>query len=104
MNWAREHAKAHPGHTVEVTLTDPGSCLTCTERAPTHDTRPSPPSPYQQMKDLGASDAVIAAYDILADDGMPPEQAAKMVVAAERSGRDAEAFARHVVKLRKAMR
>lgn len=61
-------------------------------------------SPYEQMKALGASDAVIAAYDILADDGMSPEQAATMVVTAERSGRDPVAFARHTVKLRKALR
>lgn len=61
-------------------------------------------SPYEQMKATGASDAVIAALDILVDDGMPAQKAADMAVAAERSGRDPEAFARHVIKLRKAMR
>lgn len=64
----------------------------------------SDPTPYEQMKALGASDAVIAAYDILTDDGMPADAAAKMAVAAERAGQNAEAFARRLVKLRKALR
>jgi hypothetical protein len=62
------------------------------------------PSPYAQMRALGVSDAVIAAYDILADDGMPPEKCAQMAVTAERSGKDPVSFARHVVKLRRAVR
>jgi hypothetical protein len=61
-------------------------------------------TPYEEMRALGASDAVIAAYDVLADDGMPADQAAQLVVAAERSGRDPMATARHIVKLRKALR
>jgi hypothetical protein len=61
-------------------------------------------SPYEQMRALGASDGVIAAYDILADDGMTPQQAAEMAVSAERQGKDPVAFARHLVKLRKALR
>lgn len=61
-------------------------------------------SPYEQLKALGVSDAVSAAYDILTDDGMPPERAAQLSVAAERDGQDPEAAARHIVKLRKALR
>lgn len=64
----------------------------------------NPDSPYEQMKALGASDAVIAAYDILSDDGMGAAKAAEMAVNAERSGKDPEAFARHLVKLRRALR
>jgi hypothetical protein len=45
-----------------------------------------------------------AAYDILTDDGYPPEKAAEVLASAERSGRNPEAFARHMVKLRKAIR
>jgi hypothetical protein len=47
---------------------------------------------------------VAAALDLLVDDGMPVERAAELVVAAHKDGRDAEAFARHVLKLRRALR
>lgn len=53
---------------------------------------------------IGASPAVSAAYDLLTDDGMSPDKAADLAVAAERSGRDPEAFARHTVKLRRSLR
>ena len=51
-----------------------------------------------------------AAYDILTDDGYPPEKAAGILVAAERQYAEGklsmtvEQFARHMVKLRKAVR
>lgn len=61
-------------------------------------------SEHEELLALGVSPAVSAGYDLLADDGMDPETAATMMVAAERSGRDAEAFARHLLKLRKAAR
>lgn len=53
---------------------------------------------------MGISAAVSAAYDIMTDDGFPPEEAGRFALAAERQGRDPEAFARHFVKLRKAAR
>lgn len=53
---------------------------------------------------IGASPAVSAAYDLLTDDGMPPDKAADLAVTAERSGRDPEAFARHMVKVRRSLR
>jgi sirohydrochlorin ferrochelatase len=61
-------------------------------------------SAHQRLEHIGVSPAVSAAYDLLADDGMPPEDAARMAVAAERGGRDPEAFARHLRKLRRAWR
>lgn len=45
-----------------------------------------------------------AGMDILMDDNYPIDKAAKLMLAAERQGEDAEAFARHMVKLRKALR
>ncbi len=62
------------------------------------------PSQYERMKALGASDAVIAAFDIMLDDGVPMERAATFAVEAERQGKDPEAFARHFVNLRKVAR
>lgn len=62
------------------------------------------PSPEEELRAMGVSASVSAAYDLLTDDGVPPEQAATMAVGAERSGRDAETFARHYLKLRKAAR
>ena len=59
---------------------------------------------YEQLKELGIPMSVDAAFDILCDDGMDMEKAADMSVAAWRSGKDPEAFARHLVKLRKAAR
>jgi hypothetical protein len=53
---------------------------------------------------MGVSPAVSAAYDLMVDDGYPPEKAAKLAMDAERSGRDPEAWARHFIKLRKAWR
>lgn len=61
-------------------------------------------STEDRLRLMGASPAVSAAYDLLTDDGMPSEDAAKMAVAAERSGKDPEAFARHLLKLRRAAR
>jgi hypothetical protein len=62
------------------------------------------------LRHMGISPEMSAAYDIMADDGVPPADAAKMAAAAERQwnqGRSAmtpEQFARHFVKLRKAVR
>jgi hypothetical protein len=53
---------------------------------------------------VAASPAVSAAYDIMTDDGVPPERAAEFAVGAERDGKDPEAWARHFVKLRKSLR
>jgi hypothetical protein len=61
-------------------------------------------STEERLRLMGISPSASAAYDLLADDGMPPEKAAEMVAAAHRSGRDPEAFARHLTRLRKAWR
>lgn len=45
-----------------------------------------------------------AGMDILMDDNYPGDKAAELLLAAERKGEDAEAFARHMVKLRRALR
>ena len=44
-----------------------------------------------------------AAYDILHDDGMAPDKIADLLIGCRRSGRDPEAFARHLVELRRAV-
>lgn len=54
--------------------------------------------------ELNLSDAVSRAYDILAADGVPPQQAADMAVAAERSGRDPVRWAGHFTELRRSLR
>ena len=54
--------------------------------------------------ELTASDAVSLAYDIMAADGVPPQQAAAMAVAAERSGRDPVAWASHFTEVRRSLR
>lgn len=56
-------------------------------------------SHYEQMKALGASDAMIAAVDILGDAGFLDERRLKLVLTCERQGEDPERFARHLVKL-----
>lgn len=56
------------------------------------------------LVELRVSAAVSAAYDILTDDGYPPEKAAEVVVNAERAGYDPETIARKMVTLRKAIR
>lgn len=53
---------------------------------------------------MGVSPSASAAYDLLTDDGVPAEQAAKLTLAAQKSGRDPEAFARHFLKLRRGLR
>jgi hypothetical protein len=53
---------------------------------------------------LDFSDAVSAAYDIMAADNVPADTCAKMALAAEESGRDPVAFAEHFVKVRKSFR
>jgi hypothetical protein len=50
------------------------------------------------------SHAVNAGVDILDDDGMSIEKTLPLLVAAEADGRDPEAFARHLLKLRRALR
>jgi hypothetical protein len=54
---------------------------------------------YEQMKALGASDAMIAGVDILGDAGLLNEQRLTTLVAVERQGMDPEAAARKLVKL-----
>lgn len=58
---------------------------------------------------MGVSGSVSAGMDLLMDDGMPADQAAKMMLGAQRlfetqGGRDPEAMARHILKLRRALR
>lgn len=57
---------------------------------------------------MGIPPSVSAAYDLLTDDGMPPEQAAAIVLGMQRhheeGGKDPEAQARHLIKLRRAVR
>lgn len=50
---------------------------------------------------IGCPPSVSAAYDLLTDSGMSPDKAAELAVAAYRSGRDPEAFARHVARVRR---
>lgn len=52
--------------------------------------------------DLSA--AVSRAYDILAADGVEPDRAAELAVAAERAGRDPVRVATHLVGVRQALR
>jgi hypothetical protein len=59
---------------------------------------------YEQVKALGVPDDVVAAVDIMVDDGVPVQTAATFAVAAHRRDGNAEAWARHFVKLRKAAR
>jgi hypothetical protein len=40
------------------------------------------------------------AYDLMAADGVPAQEAADMALAASRSGRDPVAFAAHFVRMR----
>ena len=64
----------------------------------------SEPSYHERALATGAPPAVIAALDILIDGGLSPERAVEVAFAAHRAGEDAEAFARHFVKLRRAIR
>lgn len=59
---------------------------------------------HEHVALMGVSPAVSAGLDLLMDDGMDGEKAAKLLLAAERNGDDAEAFARHMLKLRRAIR
>lgn len=54
---------------------------------------------YEQMKALGASDAMIAGVDILDDAGLLNEQRLTTLVGVERQGMDPEAAARKLVQL-----
>jgi hypothetical protein len=57
------------------------------------------------VQDAGAiDDQLVSALDILLGDKMPLQRAADLVAASRRLGRDPEADARHLVKLRKAYR
>lgn len=58
----------------------------------------------EHLRHMGVSPGVSAAYDVLADDGMPSDWAARLTVAAERQGLNPEKFARHVRKLRASVR
>lgn len=44
------------------------------------------------------------AYDIMAADGVPPQQAADMAVAAAKDGRDPVEWAAHFIKMRQQVR
>ena len=61
-------------------------------------------TPHEAVLDMGVSAAASAAYDILTDDDVPPVEAWKLALGAERNGQNAEAFARHFVKLRRTLR
>lgn len=61
-------------------------------------------SPYEHEALMGVTPSMSAAYDLMTDDGVPPQKAADMAVAAERSGRDPEEFARRFVRLRREFR
>lgn len=58
-------------------------------------------SSEEVVQALGISPAASAGFDILTDDGMDGYKAAELVMAAESIGKDPEAFARKVVRLRK---
>jgi len=51
------------------------------------------------FRHMGVSPALSAAYDVLDDVGLARDDRVELLVAAERSGNDPEAFARHLVKL-----
>jgi hypothetical protein len=51
-----------------------------------------------------AAPGVEEAWDLMAADRVPPERAARLAVAAARSGRDPVAWARHFVELRQTLR
>ncbi len=61
-------------------------------------------SDYDDLRATGASPAVIAGLDLLVDDDMPADKAARLLIAAERQGKDPEAFARHLLTLRRELR
>jgi len=53
-----------------------------------------------EIQCVQASAAVSQAYDLMVADRVPAQTAADMATAAERSGKDPVAFARHFIKLR----
>jgi hypothetical protein len=53
---------------------------------------------------IGVSPEVSAAFDLLTDDGMDPKDSIGLMLAAETQGRDPEAAARHILKLRRALK
>lgn len=57
----------------------------------------------QELRSMGVSPALSAAYDVLDDAGFLSEDRLALCAATERAGRDPEAFARHLVKLCKAV-
>lgn len=57
-------------------------------------------SPHEQLRRMGVSDGLSAAYDLLTDAGYSPEKAARTALAAERIGEDPEAMARKMIRLR----
>lgn len=57
-----------------------------------------------ELRAMGVSPAMSAAYDVLNDAGLLREDRLKLCVAAERSGRDPEAFAQRLVKLCNSLR
>ena len=58
----------------------------------------------REIQCIDAPPGVEEAYDLMVADGVPPQRAADMAVAAARDGREPVAFARHFIKLRAAVR
>ena len=58
----------------------------------------------QEVQAVEAPPGVEEAYDLMTADGVPPEQAADMAMAAHQAGKDPVAFARHFTGLRQGMR
>lgn len=64
----------------------------------------SPRSLNERLLAVGYTQEQLAAIDIMTDDDVPLDTAAELTLAASKNGDNAEAFARHFVKLRKAIR
>lgn len=58
----------------------------------------------ERVAAIGYTQEQMAAIDIMTDDGVPLEKAAALALGATKNGQNAEAAARHFVKLRKAFR
>jgi hypothetical protein len=58
----------------------------------------------QETQMAETSPGVEEAYDLMTADGVPPQQAADMAMAAHQAGKDPVAFARHFTGMRKWMR
>lgn len=58
----------------------------------------------RETRVIEAPPGVEEAYDLMTADGVPPQEAADMAMAAHRAGKDPVAFARHFAGLRQRMR